>query len=76
MVSGTYYVEGRAGILGNQGSLLNPLQVTVIAEGSIDVEGNTHLAPHYPGLLFVTDGGSSCYRQLLRRHRGRPDARS
>ena len=56
MVPGTYYVEGRAGIKGNQGSLLNPLQVTVIAEGDIDVEGNTHLAPHYPGLLFVTDG--------------------
>ena len=56
ITAGTYYVEGDVDIVGNQGSTLDPLDVTVIAEGSIDVSGNTHLAPHYPGLLFVTDG--------------------
>ena len=48
---GTYYVEGRASISGNINA-----QISLIAEGSIDLSGNCTLQPHSPELLFVTDG--------------------
>ena len=53
-VLGTYYVEGSADIAG-AGSGSTPAQVSIIAEGSIDVGGNTYLTPDSPELLFVTD---------------------
>ena len=53
-VLGTYYVEGSADIAG-AGSASTPAQVSIIAEGSIDVGGNTYLNPDSPELLFVTD---------------------
>lgn len=53
-VLGTYYVEGSANIAG-PGSASTPAQVSIIAEGSIDVGGNTFLTPDSPELLFVTD---------------------
>jgi len=53
-VSGTYYVETDADISG-PGTAPSPVTLTVIAEGSIDVGGNTFLTPHTTELLFVTD---------------------
>lgn len=53
---GTYYVEGRAAIAGDPGSMLMPLRITVLAEGSIDVSGSPDLQPDTPYLMFVTDG--------------------
>lgn len=53
-VLGTYYVEGSADIAG-PGSAATPAQVSIIAEGSIHVGGNTYLTPDSPELLFVTD---------------------
>jgi hypothetical protein len=51
-VSGTYYVETDADISG-PGTAPSPVTLTVIAEGSIDVGGNTFLTPHTTELLFV-----------------------
>jgi Tfp pilus assembly protein PilX len=51
-VSGTYYVETDADISG-PGTMASPVALTVIAEGSIDVGGNTFLTPHTTELLFV-----------------------
>jgi hypothetical protein len=56
---GTYYVQGYAGISGNPGSPANPLPLTIIAEGSIEISGNPDLRPAFlgpPSLLFVTNG--------------------
>jgi cytoskeletal protein CcmA (bactofilin family) len=53
--NGTYYVKGNASISGSPGSDLVPLQITLIAEGWIDVSGSPDLAPDTPELLFVTD---------------------
>ena len=53
--TGTYYVEGSASISGNLGSH-TPVEISIIAEGSIDLSGNSDLKPHSPELLFVTDG--------------------
>lgn len=54
--SGTYYVQGPASISGSPGSSKDPLQISVIAEGSISLSGSPSLQPATPDLLFVTDG--------------------
>lgn len=48
---GTYYVEGAVQVGSN-----STLQVTIIAEGSIDLSGSPNLTAHTDELLFVTDG--------------------
>ena len=53
--SNTFYVEGDV-IRGSSGSDSDPLQLTIIAEGSINVNGNPHISPDTPLLQFVTDG--------------------
>ena len=50
----TFYVEGKAAIGGSGPSQV--LQITVIAEGSIDISGNPSVTPNTPDLLFITDG--------------------
>ena len=55
MGDATVYVEGPADISG-AGSVLDPLSVTIIAEGSIDAGGSNHIRPDNAELLFVTDG--------------------
>lgn len=55
MTAATYYVEGDARISGNLGSAVAPQQISVIAEGSIQVEATQHLRPDTPALLFVTN---------------------
>lgn len=52
---GSYYVEGLAQISGSPGSALDPLNVTIFAEGSIDVGGGPYLTPDSTEILFVTD---------------------
>lgn len=53
--NGVFYVEGDASISGNPGSPGNPLQITIIATGNIEVSGNPDLRPRHPELMFVTD---------------------
>ena len=38
------------------GSNGNPMQITIIAEGSIDISGNQDFEPNTADLQFVTDG--------------------
>jgi hypothetical protein len=54
--SGTYYVKGKVTISGTPGTALAPAEMSIIAEGSIEITGNCFLQPHSPELLFVTDG--------------------
>jgi len=55
--SGAYYVEAGydAKVSGNPGSAKSPLQLSIIATGSIEVSGNPYLRPHSntPNLQFV-----------------------
>ena len=61
---GTYYVEGAVVISGSPGTLGNgatkntpaPVNLSIIAEGSIDISGSPTIAADTPDLLFVTDG--------------------
>ena len=66
---GTYYVEGPVKITGSPGTGgggkgkggksakgAGPVQISIIAEGSIDISGSPTIAADTPGLLFVTDG--------------------
>lgn len=52
---GTYYVETDVTISGSPGSVATPVQMSIIAEGSINISGSPVLTPDSPGLLFVTD---------------------
>jgi hypothetical protein len=54
--TGTYYVKGKVTISGTPGSASVPAEMSIIAEGSIEITGNCFLQPHSPELLFVTDG--------------------
>jgi hypothetical protein len=51
----TYYVEGDATISGSPGSNADPLDISIIAEGSISVTGSPVIEANTPALLFVTD---------------------
>jgi len=53
----TFYVEGPVEINGSPGSVVDPLDITIIAEGSIDAGGGSpNLSPDNAEILFVTDG--------------------
>ena len=51
----TYYAETDLTMTGNMGTNGDPLNITLIAEGNIDIAGNGVLEANTPGLLFVTD---------------------
>ncbi len=51
----TFYAETDLTITGNIGNTGNPWNVTLIAEGNIDISGNGKIEADTPGLLFVTD---------------------
>ncbi len=56
VTAGTYYVEGDARVSGSPGSTKSPAQISIIAEGSIQISGSPKLDTGYPArLLFVTD---------------------
>jgi len=59
--SGTYYVEGNAKVSGNPNGPLagnnDPLALSIIATGSIEVSGNPTFTPQNSALYqFITDG--------------------
>ena len=57
LASGTYYVEGQVGVHDPGGSKKEPIQFSVIAEGSVDVHGESRAwTPDTIDLLLVTDG--------------------
>jgi hypothetical protein len=41
---------------GSPGSVVDPINLTLLAEGSIDISGAPNLTPDSTELLFVTDG--------------------
>ena len=51
----TFYVEGVARMSGNPWGY-SGVQMTIIAEGSINITGNPNIAPDTPELLLLTDG--------------------
>ncbi len=51
----TFYAETGLTITGNIGTSGNPWNVTLVAEGDIDISGNGKIEADTPGLLFVTD---------------------
>ncbi|MBI4264798.1 MAG: hypothetical protein HY657_10510 [Acidobacteria bacterium] len=53
--TGTYYSETAVTISGSPGSALSPVQMTLIAKGSINISGSPYLQPDTSGLLLVTD---------------------
>jgi hypothetical protein len=53
--NGTYYAKTDVSVSGSPGSPASPIEVTIIAEGSIDISGNPDFLPHTPELLFVTN---------------------
>lgn len=55
MGNGTFYVEGPVKMSG-AGSDGDPLEITIIAEGSIDIGASNVVTPFETELLFVTDG--------------------
>ncbi|MBI1872817.1 MAG: hypothetical protein HYS05_02875 [Acidobacteria bacterium] len=52
-VSGTFYVEGPVDV---RGTSAVPRQITIIAQGSIDISSGRTFSPETPDLMFVTDG--------------------
>ncbi len=60
IANGTYCVEGNAKISGAHGSPGSPLQISIIATGSIEISGNPYLTPDHPsGALLVAAGDVS-----------------
>ena len=51
----TYYAETDIATTGTTGTVADPLNITIIAEGNIDIAGNGVIEADTPGLLFVTD---------------------
>ena len=51
----TWYAETDVATTGTTGTVADPLNITIIAEGNIDIAGNGVLEADTPGLLFVTD---------------------
>ena len=51
----TWYAETDLAMTGNVGAVADPLNITLITEGNIDISGNGVLEADTPGLLFVTD---------------------
>jgi hypothetical protein len=57
ILPGTYCVTGNVAISGNNGAAGAPLQVSILATGSISVTGNTYLAPFdADGILLMAAG--------------------
>ena len=50
-VAGTYYAQTDIAVSGNHG----PVAMTLIAEGSIQIQGTSQMYPDTPGVLFVTN---------------------
>jgi hypothetical protein len=54
LLNGTYYVMGNATVSGNPGNAGPPKQVSIIAEGNINITGTPRFIPETPGIMFVT----------------------
>ncbi len=56
-VSGTYCVHGNVSVTGNIGSDGAPLQISILASGSVQVAGNPKIeADHPDGVLILAEG--------------------
>ena len=52
----TVYVEGPVNWSGNSGTVADPVNITIIAEGSIHIIDSPDITPASPSLMFVTGG--------------------
>ena len=68
--AGTYYVEGHATVSGSPGSTKNPAEISIIAEGSIQISGSPKLAPDTSGAAVRHRSGFEDHRHDRRRGRG------
>jgi hypothetical protein len=55
--AGTYCVEGNAWLAGNVGSGANPKNISIIASGSIKVDGTPYIRPDHPDGILLLAGG-------------------
>jgi hypothetical protein len=54
---GTFCVQGNASVSGNSGTAWDPLVMSILATGSISVEGTPVIRPDHPdGILFMAAG--------------------
>jgi hypothetical protein len=54
---GTYCVEGNAWLAGNTGSSATPRDISIIASGSIKVDGTPYIRPDHPDGILLLAGG-------------------
>jgi cytoskeletal protein CcmA (bactofilin family) len=54
-LNGAYYAEGNVGVSGSPGSGGTPVQITIIAEGWIDISGSPEFQPFLPETFIVTN---------------------
>jgi Tfp pilus assembly protein PilX/cytoskeletal protein CcmA (bactofilin family) len=54
-LDGAYYVEGNVVVSGSPGSSGMPVQITMIAEGYIDISGSPDFQPFLPETFLVTN---------------------
>jgi hypothetical protein len=55
--AGTYCVQGNAWLAGNTGSSVNPRNLSIIASGSIKVDGTPYIRPDHPDGILLLAGG-------------------
>jgi hypothetical protein len=55
--AGTYCVEGNAWLAGNVGSAATPKNISIIASGSIKVDGTPYIRPNHPDNILLLAGG-------------------
>jgi hypothetical protein len=53
-ITGFYYVEGNLIINGDPGTSSNPLKISIVAEGYLEVSGNPYITPYNPQGDFST----------------------
>jgi hypothetical protein len=56
-VNGTVCAEGNVKVSGNSGTDINPLAMSIIATGSIEVSGNPFMKPSSPDSIMFLAGG-------------------
>jgi hypothetical protein len=54
---GTFCVQGSVKLSGNPGTATNPLPLSIIATGSLEISGNPHITSDHPDGLSLVVGG-------------------
>jgi Tfp pilus assembly protein PilX len=64
-LTGFYYVEGNVIINGDPGLPDDPLKISIVAEGYLEVSGNPHITPYYPQGDFSTAPSVDALEQII-----------